>query len=153
MERIGDEVRRELGRFGPQAGMPDLLAVWPDAVGEMIAANAWPARIARDGSVHVNTASSAWAFELTQLAPAICERLRELLGERAPNALRFSVGHLPEPEPPPPDPARKSPLDPTPEALEQAAELAAAIEDEGLREWVARAAALSLSNRPSDHSF
>ena len=30
-----------------------------------IAANAWPARIARDGTLHVATSSSAWAFELT----------------------------------------------------------------------------------------
>ena len=77
--------------------MADVLAVWPEAVGTMVAANAWPARIARDGTLHVNTSSSAWAFELGQLAPAILERLSEKLGERAPASLRFAVGHLPEP--------------------------------------------------------
>ena len=46
----------------------------------MVAANAWPARIARDGTLHVNTSSSAWAFELGQLAPTILERLSEKLG-------------------------------------------------------------------------
>ena len=56
MERLGDEVGRQLGRFGPQGAIGDVVAVWPDAVGEAIARNAWPARIARDGTVHVNTA-------------------------------------------------------------------------------------------------
>ena len=64
IERIGNEVERELGRFGPAAGMAELLRAWPDAVGEEIARNAWPARIARDGTLHVATSSSAWAFEL-----------------------------------------------------------------------------------------
>ena len=75
--------------------MPELLEAWPGAVGEMVAANAWPARIARDGTLHVNTSSSTWAFELAQLAPTIAERLRQELGESAPKALRFAVGHLP----------------------------------------------------------
>jgi predicted nucleic acid-binding Zn ribbon protein len=40
--------------------------------------------LARDGSLHVTTSSSAWAFELTQLAASILERLQERLGESAP---------------------------------------------------------------------
>ena len=47
IERIGENVKRELGRFGPAAGMADLVTAWPAAVGEQIARNAWPARIAR----------------------------------------------------------------------------------------------------------
>ena len=35
--------------------MPELLERWPAAVGPAIARNAWPARIAKDGTVHVNT--------------------------------------------------------------------------------------------------
>ena len=76
VERLDREIRGELSRFGPQGGMPELLAAWPDAVGPMVAANAWPARIARDGTLHVNTSSSTWAFELGQLAPTILEELR-----------------------------------------------------------------------------
>jgi len=34
MERIGDAVRRELGRFGTTGAMADLVGVWPEAVGE-----------------------------------------------------------------------------------------------------------------------
>jgi hypothetical protein len=153
VERLGDAVRKELSRFGAQGGMPELLEAWPGSVGEMVAANAWPARIARDGTLHVNTSSSAWAFELGQLAPTILERLREKLGKSAPKALRFAVGHLPEPDSPPSDDTTRAPVEPTPEALEKAAELTAVIDDEELRKRVQRAAAASLSRPPSDLSF
>ena len=150
MERITDAIRRELGRFGAQGGMPEVLAAWPPAVGEMVAANAWPARIARDGTLHVNTSSSAWAFELGQLAPTMLERLREELGESAPKVLRFAVGHLPEPGAPEVAEARVEVPAPDAEALQRAADLTAGIEDEELRKRVARAAALGLSRPPSD---
>src|SRR6476659_2450993 len=100
MEGLDGEIRKVLARFGPPAGMPELLAAWPEAVGPMVAANAWPARIARDGTLHANTSSSAWAFELGQLAPEISTKLSERLSKRAPKALRFAVGHLPEPPSP-----------------------------------------------------
>jgi hypothetical protein len=153
VQRLGGEIRRELSRFGPQGAMPELLAAWPEAVGEMVAANAWPARIARDGTLHVNTASAAWAFELTQLEPTIAERLREKLGESAPKALRFAVGHLPEPPAADASARRSEVPQPTAEALQLAAELAAGIEDPELRERVERAAALGLSKPPSDRPF
>jgi hypothetical protein len=153
MERLEDSVRSELSRFGPQGGMPEVLAAWPDAVGAMVAANAWPARIARDGTLHVNTASSAWAFELGQLAPTILERLSEKLGETAPKALRFSVGHLPEPAAGEEAEARTQVPEPTAEALRRAAELGAGIADPELRERVVRAASLGLSRPSSDHRF
>src|ERR671918_476507 len=97
MELLGDDVRRELARFGPQAGLGEVVAAWPAAVGPGIAANAWPARIARDGTLHVATSSSAWAFELTHLEATVRERLAERLGAAAPPALRFAPGRLPEP--------------------------------------------------------
>jgi hypothetical protein len=153
VERLEGEIRRELSGLGPQGAMPELLAVWPEAVGSMIAANAWPARIARDGTLHVNAASAAWAFELTQLAPTIAERLRETLGESAPKALRFAVGHVPEPGGSDPAARRSEIPRPTAEALQTAAELAAGIENPELRERVERAAALGLAKRTSDHPF
>jgi hypothetical protein len=153
MEGLGSEIREVLARFGPQAGMPEVLAAWPEAVGPMVAANAWPARIARDGTLHANTSSSAWAFELGQLAPEILARLSEKLGDSTPKALRFTVGHLPEPPPPTPDAARTEVPEPSAEALRRAAQLVAGIEDEELRNRVQRAAALGLSSAPSDRSF
>jgi predicted nucleic acid-binding Zn ribbon protein len=150
VERLGGEIKRELSRFAAQGGMPELLEAWPGAVGEMVAANAWPARIARDGTLHVNTSSSAWAFELAQLAPTIAERLRQELGEGAPKALRFAVGHLPEPAAPEAAERRTEVPEPGTEALQRAAELTAGIADEELRQRVARAVALGLSNPSSD---
>ena len=55
-------------RFGPQGALGEIAERWPEAVGEAIARNAWPSRIARDGTLHVNTADSIWAFELAQQA-------------------------------------------------------------------------------------
>jgi hypothetical protein len=153
MERIGSEVKQQLSRFGAQGSMPEVVAAWPAAVGPMVAANAWPARIARDGTLHVNTSSSAWAFELGQLAPEIQAKLAEKLGEKAPKSFRFAVGHLPEADPPRLGETRPAAFEPTEEALQTAAALAAAIEDEELRERVQKAAALGLSKAPSDHLF
>ena len=78
MDPLADEIRSELARFGPQAGMAELVERWPDAVGPAIARNAWPARIAKDGTVNVNTADSVWAYELGQRGAEkrkICERV------------------------------------------------------------------------------
>jgi hypothetical protein len=144
MDRIGDAVRRELGRFGTTGAMADLVGVWPEAVGETVARNAWPARLSRDGVLHVNAGSSAWAFELQQLESEIAGRLREVLGEAAPGRLRFVPGRLPEPSTEPEE--RRAP--PLPEAtLEQAREArdwAAKIESEDLRKSVEKAARASL---------
>ena len=77
--------------------MAEIVRAWPGAVGETVARNAWPARLARDGTLHVHTASSTWAFELGNLAGTILEELRRELEEGTPPALRFSPGPLPEP--------------------------------------------------------
>ena len=97
LEPLGEELRRELGRLGPAGAIGEVVGAWPGAVGPAIAANAWPARIARDGTLHVATSSSAWAFELTHLSATVRERLSERLGPAAPAALRFAPGRLPEP--------------------------------------------------------
>ena len=148
---IGDDVRRELSRFGPAAGMAEVLSAWPAAVGEGIARNAWPARIGRDGTLHVAVTSSAWAFELGAHAPEILGRLRDALGEDAPPALRFTPGRVPETAPE--DAAQAPAAVPTPTAgeLAAAAEAAEAIEDPELRELVRRAAAASLATTRDDH--
>src|SRR5919198_5131115 len=95
MDRLRAEIAREVARFGPVSGLAPLVQAWPDAVGEAIARNAWPARIARDGTLHVHTSSSAWAFELGQLEATLLERLRAAVGEGTPPRLRFAVGNLP----------------------------------------------------------
>jgi hypothetical protein len=156
LEPLGGEIRRELVRLGPGGTIADVVAVWPAAVGPAIAANAWPARIARDGTLHVSTSSSAWAFELTHLEDTVRARLGEHLGEGAPRRLRFATGRLPEPGAEGVESSERVVPRPSPAALAAAEELAAGIEDRELREAVARAAAASLARsdaRSDDRSF
>ena len=153
MERIGGAVERQLARFDGHGAMPRIVAAWPAAVGEEVARNSWPARVARDGTLHVHAASSVWAFELGQLAPRILERLREELGDAAPKSLRFVQGHLPEPAPAAPPPSVTKPLRPVPEAVERAVALAAGIDDEDLRKQVEKAVSLGLAAHSDGRSL
>jgi hypothetical protein len=150
MERIGDEVRRELGRFGSTGQMADLVSAWPGVVGETVASNAWPARLARDGTLHVAAASSTWAFELQQLEPDIAERLRATLGDGAPARLRFAPGPLPEALQPTEERSRKPPPEPSVEQANEAHEWVAAIASEELRKSVEKAARMSLARASDD---
>ena len=149
MERVGEDVARELGRFGAVAGLAPIVEAWPAAVGPEIARNAWPARIARDGTLHVHTSSSAWAFELGQLSA----RIAAALGSLAPRRFRFAVGPLPGPSVESSDRVVERPLGPSDEHRVQGEELAAEIEDENLRKVVAKTAALSLARGDSDRVF
>jgi hypothetical protein len=119
--------------------MAELVERWPEVVGASIARNAWPARIARDGTVHVNTADSVWAFELGHRAAEIAERLRV-------EKLRFAPGPLPEADEEPVE----NPVEVAPEDVERAAAIASAISDEKLRESVQKAVSLSLARGRSD---
>ena len=144
-EPVGAEIRRELGRLGPAAAIGAVAERWAEAVGPAIAANASPARIARDGTLHVATSSSAWAFELAHLADDVAARLRAALGEAAPTRIRFAVGLVPEPSAQSVTTVRKTVPEVEREDLEAAEKLAAPIADSELRALVARAAAASLA--------
>jgi predicted nucleic acid-binding Zn ribbon protein len=144
LEPLGEDIRRELGRLGPAGAIADVVAVWPDAVGPAIAANAWPARISRDGTLHVATRSSTWAFELTQLSATIQERLAADLDAPGPTALRFAPGRLPEPGAETVAGEKRTVPTPSRAALAAGEEIASGIADPALREAVARAAAASL---------
>jgi predicted nucleic acid-binding Zn ribbon protein len=154
VRKIAEEVSRELGRFGPAAGISRVLEAWTGAVGPTIARNAWPARIARDGTLHVAASSSSWAFELGLLEGDILRGLRSALGKDTPPAVRFAVGKLPERGLD--DEAEGRPRErpePRAEDVEKGAEIAAQIEHDELRKLVAKAAAQSLSQAGSDRSF
>jgi hypothetical protein len=156
MERIGEEVSRTLGRTGDGSGraLPELVAVWPTVVGDAVARQAWPLRIGRDGTLHVATSSSTWAFELDRLSPEILERLRTALGPDAPAALRFRPGPLPEHGPSAPTAGSShAPLPPTREDAAEAASLVSGIDDPELRDLVARAIRASLGRARSDHQI
>ena len=154
MERLARSLGTELGRLGPSGGA-DLAAIvvaWPSAVGAENARRAWPARIARDGTLHVHTADAVWAHQLTMLGPQVLAALRERVGEGAPAAIRFAAGPLPAP----PDlerSQRATPAEPTSRDVAEAAELTASLADGELRDLVARAAAASLARARSDRRF
>jgi hypothetical protein len=149
MDRLGSDVRRELERFGPAAGMGPLVEAWPDAVGAEIARNAWPARLARDGTLHVHTKDSIWAFELKSRADEILRRL----GAAAPPRLAFAPGPLPAAVETAAGEVRSCVARPKAEHVAKAGSLVRVIRDEDLRKVVAKAAALSLANADNDRSF
>jgi hypothetical protein len=146
VKQLGDDVRRELGRFGAPGALPELVEAWPAAVGDTIALNAWPARVTRDGTLQVNTADSVWAFELTSRSADIAERL-------GIERVRFAAGPLPEPPAGASEQGRKHPIQPSESDRAEAERLAAGIEDEKLRKIVARAVAASLASGVSDRPF
>ena len=151
MERLSDDAARLMAAAGaPRVErLAAIVAAWPAAVGETVARNAWPQRVARDGTLHVATTSATWAFELGRLAADVLERLRRTLGDDAPAALRFAPGNVPEPSGPAVACSQERPS-PDSRQRRSAAAAASVIEDEELRELVARAAAASLARGADD---
>ena len=118
-------------------------------IGAEIARHAWPARLARDGTLHVHARDSIWAFELTARA----DEIRARLGAVAPRRIAFSPGPLPESVEDKLEPARRRPPKPTAEHLAKAESLVRVIRDEDLRKVVANAIAASFSSADNDRSF
>ena len=123
--------------------MAELVERWPGAVGSEIARFAWPARIARDGTIHVSTADSIWAFELGQRAAEIGARLG------GDHRLRFAPGPLPDP----PVDTAPDPVFPSDEEARRAAWLTSAMTHEELRESVQKALSFALARERSGHPF
>lgn len=152
MERLDGSVRRALSTAGvPDAGvLAEVTRAWPEVVGPGIARAAWPQRLARDGTLHVTTASSTWAFELGRMEEELLTKLRAALGESTPPAVRFAPGPLPAPGPE--ETARAHPPEPSASELAEAASVSARIEDPELREAVRAAAAASLAAARHDRA-
>jgi hypothetical protein len=119
--------------------MPELVERWPAVVGPAIARNAWPARIARDGTVHIATADSVWAFELGHRASEVAAKL-------GVPYVRFAPGPLSEPDTEP----AESTLEVSAEDEELAAAIASAIGDENLRKSVQKAVSFGLARGRGD---
>lgn len=71
-----DGVRSELA---PQTLLADVQAIWPGAVGPVIAAQAQPVS-ERAGALTISCAASVWAQELDLMATSIIERINGALG-------------------------------------------------------------------------
>ena len=83
-------LRAALDQAAPKTPLAALQAAWAEVVGERIAAVASPVS-ERGGEVTVSCSDSVWAQELDLMQEQLLERLRERLGERAPQSLRFRV--------------------------------------------------------------
>ena len=141
MEPVGEQIRAELSRVGADSGAGDAVTAWPAAVGEEIARHAWPARTQPDGTLVVHVRDAIWGFELTQRATEISERLP------GRPRLRFTPGPLPETAT---EPSPASRVEPSPEQVREATEIAAGIEDPELRESVAKVIKLALARARND---
>jgi predicted nucleic acid-binding Zn ribbon protein len=86
--RAGGAIGTLAERLAPASGLAGLQRVWPQAVGEAVAAQAHPSA-EREGVVTVTCASSVWAQELTLMAPELTERLNTALGSEFVRELRF----------------------------------------------------------------
>ena len=152
IQRLDGSVRQALRHAGvPDAGqLAEVTRAWPDAVGPAIARAAWPQRIGRDGTLHVTTVSSTWAFELGRMEAEVRRKLEASLDVAAPSSLRFAPGPVPGPAGPD-EPRLRAPV-PTPEEDATAAALSASIEDPRLREAVRKAAAASLAKGRGDRA-
>jgi hypothetical protein len=148
-EVIGGALPENAGRAADVAA---IARRWPEAVGEAIAREAWPARLTPDGELVVHASASVWASELSHLERDLRERL-EAVGIVPAPRLRFTVGPVPRR----PDPAALAVASADLPADPRADRWTSAIRDPELREavsraarsWLARARAASGADHPN----
>ncbi len=158
---VGACIAPALARYG--FGEADLVTAWVDIAGERVASFAepiaikWPRSLAR-GVVERNTSETVvpeprpatlilrveggFALELQHLAPMLIERINAHLGWRCIGKLALRQAPL-QGRPPP----RRPPAPPSPVAVERARELAAGIDDDGLRTALVRLGSRALKPR------
>jgi predicted nucleic acid-binding Zn ribbon protein len=86
----GEAFRVARDRAAPKTGLAAVQAAWAEALGERLAEVAQPVS-ERTGTLTVECADGVWAQELDLMQEQLLERLREALGERAPETLKFRV--------------------------------------------------------------
>jgi hypothetical protein len=101
-EKLSGAMRRALKGLNLDQRMKEAraMALWPDVVGEMLAARTRPLHVNR-GTLVVAVASSAWAQQLSLLKPQLIAKLAERVGPNVIRDLRWRTGpqeSLPGPE-------------------------------------------------------
>ena len=76
-------------RLAPQTTLAAVQRVWPDAVGEVIAAQAEPTA-EREGVLTVTCSSAVWAQELDLMGRDLVGRINAALGAETVRSLRCS---------------------------------------------------------------
>lgn len=79
-----------LQRAAPKTPLAAVQTAWAAAVGDQLAAVANPVA-ERDGTLTIECADAVWAQELDLMQETLLERLRDEVGDVAPQALRFRV--------------------------------------------------------------
>ena len=88
---LGDSIRALRADVQPETPLAAIQAIWPDAVGSRIAAEARPVR-EREGTVTVECRAATWAQELDLLHDELLARVNEALGGERVTRLRMVVG-------------------------------------------------------------
>ena len=88
--QAGEAFRVVRDQVAPKTGLAAVQAAWSTALGERLAGVATPVS-ERAGTLTVECVDGVWAQELDLMQEQLLQRLREELGERAPEALRFRV--------------------------------------------------------------
>jgi predicted nucleic acid-binding Zn ribbon protein len=86
----GEAFRVVREQVAPKTGLAGVQGVWAEALGERLAEVATPVS-EKAGTLTVDCIDGVWAQELDLMQAQLLERLREALGERAPEALKFRV--------------------------------------------------------------
>jgi predicted nucleic acid-binding Zn ribbon protein len=74
----------------PKTPLAAVQAAWSSAVGDQLAGVATPVA-EREGTLTIECADAVWAQELDLMQETLLERLRDEVGDQAPQALRFRV--------------------------------------------------------------
>jgi predicted nucleic acid-binding Zn ribbon protein len=79
-----------LQQVAPKTPLAAVQAAWESAVGKQLAAVATPVS-ERDGTLTIECVDAVWVQELDLMQETLLQRLRDEVGEQAPQALRFRV--------------------------------------------------------------
>ncbi|MBV8345125.1 MAG: DUF721 domain-containing protein [Candidatus Eremiobacteraeota bacterium] len=122
-----------LSEWEPAAGsqrepLALLEAAWPDIVGDQVARNSHPSRIA-GGTLTVMARSNAWSHQLSLLGEHVLRAVEARVPKAGVKQLRFRVGRLPQTHSsPPPRPRAARPSSPRSPGRPQSASAAEALQ-------------------------
>jgi len=85
-----DAFQAALQQVAPKTPLAAVQVAWATAVGDQLAAVATPVA-EREGTLTIECADGVWAQELDLMQETLLQRLRDELGDQAPQALRFRV--------------------------------------------------------------
>jgi predicted nucleic acid-binding Zn ribbon protein len=83
-------IRAARDRAAPGTGLAAVQAAWREVVGEQLTAVATPVA-ERSGTLTIECADTVWVQELDLMQSQLLGRLEEVLGQQAPEALRFRL--------------------------------------------------------------